>query len=146
MHEPSFASRHGAILLAGCVLAIVGLALEPKAGPQGNNTGGGTSPGVVRTSLPAVATADSNSQMIAVTGIDLTGASILYLVDTQNRQLAIYQASSGSEATQGVKLVGARKIDLDLQIEGFNDKSQFSHEELEKRFQDNARGSSKPGK
>ena len=84
--------------------------------------------------------------MIAVTGTDLTGSSILYLIDTENRQLAIYQATGGSEATQGVRLVGARKIDLDLQLVGFNDKSQYTYEELEKRFHANASPSSKPTK
>ncbi len=160
MHEPdpvnpprSRPARHGTILLAGCALAIVGLALEPKAGPQGTGggTGGGTSGGATDPAarlptLPATATADSNRQMIAVTGTDLTGSSILYLIDTENRQLAIYQASGGSEATQGVRLVGARKIDLDLQLVGFNDKSQYTYEELEKRFHENTRPSSKPAK
>jgi len=72
--------------------------------------------------------------MIAVTGIDLTGTSILYLVDTEKKQLAIYQATGGSESMQGVKLVGARRIDLDLQLEGFNDRSQYPYDELEQRF------------
>jgi hypothetical protein len=156
MHEPdperppqSRPARHGTILLAGCALAIVGLALEPKAGPQvtgGGTSGGGTNPAGSLPTLPATATADSNRQMIAVTGTDLTGSSILYLIDTENRQLAIYQASGGSEATQGVRLVGARKIDLDLQLVGFNDKSQYTYEELEKRFHENTRPSSKPAK
>ncbi len=84
--------------------------------------------------------------MIAVTGIDLTGSSILYLIDTERRQLAVYQASGGTDSMQGVKLVGARKIDLDLQLEGFNDKSQYSYEELEKKFADNQRNVAPPPK
>jgi hypothetical protein len=72
--------------------------------------------------------------MIAVTGMDVTGASILYLVDTEKKQLAIYQANGGGESTQGLKLVGARKIDLDLQVVGYNDRSQYSYEDLQKRF------------
>jgi hypothetical protein len=76
--------------------------------------------------LPGVShggTADSNNRMIAVTGVDVTGQSVLYLVDTEARQLAVYQASGGSSGTQGLKLVGARRIDLDLQLDGFNDKT-----------------------
>lgn len=96
--------------------------------------------------LPAIATSDSNGSMIAVTGIDLTGSSILYLIDTERRQLAVYQASGGTDSMQGVKLVGARKIDLDLQLEGFNDKSQYSYEELEKKFADNQRNVAPPPK
>jgi hypothetical protein len=85
--------------------------------------------------------------MVAVTGIDLTGSSILYLVDTKNRQLAIYQATGGTSSMQGVKLVGARRIDLDLQLEGYNDKSEYSFEELEKRFgQIGGAGAPKPVK
>jgi hypothetical protein len=33
-----------------------------------------------------------------------------------------------------VRLVGARKIDLDLQLVGFHDDSEYSYEDLEKRF------------
>ena len=84
--------------------------------------------------VPAFGTADSNGTMIAVTGIDITGSSILYLVDTQTKHLAIYQATGGSESSQGVKLVGARRIDLDLQLDGLNDRSQYTVHELEQKF------------
>jgi len=132
----------GSLLLCGLVLAVVGLAVGPSgafAQTGGNNGNGGNNPNTPPTAtvhppLPAIATSDSNGQMIAVTGIDLTGSSVLYLVDTQNRQLAIYQANGGSDSTQGVKLIGARRIDLDLKLYGFNDKSEYSFEELEKRF------------
>ena len=87
------------------------------------------------------ATADSNGRMIAVTGLDLTGQSVLYLVDTEAMQLACYQATGGSGSTQGVRLVGARRIDLDLMLDGFNDKTEDSgkpmgYRTLEKRFMD----------
>lgn len=85
---------------------------------------------------PSGGNADSNGSMIAVTGVDLTGSSILYVIDTESRQLAIYQAQGGGSSTQSVKLVGARRIDLDLQLFGFNDQSEFKYEELEKRFID----------
>jgi len=127
---------HGAILLAGLGLALFGLTQAPL--------GAQTTPPVTpptntvliqqRPGTPVYGTSDSNNQMIAVTGVDLTGASILYLVDTQNRQLAVYQANGGSDSTQSVKLVGARRIDLDLKLYGFNDKSEYSFEELERRF------------
>lgn len=84
--------------------------------------------------VPAYGTADSNGAMIAVTGIDLTGASILYLVDTQTKHLAIYQATGGAESSQGVRLVGARRIDLDLQLDGLNDKSEYSVQDLQRKF------------
>ena len=131
-------SNHGALLFSGGVLLVLALVLQPASAVQnngsGNSTGSTQNPGAIRQTLPAIATSDSNGAMIAVTGIDLTGSSILYLVDTNTKQLAIYQASGGSNSMQGVKLVGARKIDLDLQLEGYN-------EDLEKRFQNNLRSS-----
>lgn len=84
--------------------------------------------------LPAGASADSNSQMIAVTGVDRTGASVLYLVDTQNKQLAVYQATGGTSSKMGVKLIGARRLDLDLELFGFNDQSDYSYRDMQKQF------------
>jgi hypothetical protein len=84
--------------------------------------------------VPAVGTSESNGTMIAVTGIHLTGSSILNLVDTKSKHLAINQANGGAASSQGVKLVGARRIDLDLQLDGFNDKSEYTVQELEQKF------------
>jgi len=130
--------RGGLSLVA--LLLVLGIAASRTFAIQ---TSGGTTPAPVIQrqipTLPAIANSDSNSTMIAVTGIDLTGSSILYLVDTERRQLAVYQASGGTDSMQGIKLVGARKIDLDLQLEGFNDKSQYTYEELEKKFAENQR-------
>ena len=75
-------------------------------------------------------TADSNGRMIAVTGVDVTGQSILYLVDTVGQQVCVYQASGGSSSTQGVKFVGARRIELDLLLDGFNDKTESNGKPL----------------
>ncbi|MEO0651440.1 MAG: hypothetical protein AAFZ65_12260, partial [Planctomycetota bacterium] len=83
---------------------------------------------------PAFATGDSNDAMIAVTGVDRTGSSVLYLIDTENRQLACYQANGGSSSTQSVKLIGARRIDLDLQLHGFKDESDYGYRDLEREF------------
>jgi hypothetical protein len=145
MRRPTTLSPEAALLSAGALLVTLGLALPSRAFPasatpalQGTGTGGTPPqqpvPPTVPGGLPSIGTADSNQQMIAVTGIDLTGSSILYLVDTQHRQLAVYQASGGTQSMQGVRLVGARRIDLDLQLEGYNDKSEYSFEQLEQRF------------
>jgi hypothetical protein len=129
-------NSQGAILLAGFALAAIGLAYSPAVRApftQGTNP----PPNFQRDPLPAfpaMGNANSNNTMIAVTGIDLTGSSVLFLVDTVNRQLAVYQAMGGSESTQGIKLVAARRIDLDLQVLGLNDKSEYSYEELQKRM------------
>ena len=88
---------------------------------------------------PAGGNADSNRDMIAVTGVDITGTSVLYLVDTRTKQLVVYQASGGGSSTQGVRLVGARNISLDLRLDGFNDKTELDgrslkYKDLESRF------------
>jgi len=120
---------HGWILAAGLALAAIGLAQAPQNPPPTNAP---TQRPALTT--PTVANADSNNRMIAVTGMDITGSSILYLVDTVNYRLAIYQATGGSESTQGIKLVGARRIDLDMQLDGLNDKSTYKYKDLREQF------------
>ena len=114
----------GSVLIAGFVLAAIGLAYQPQTGQT------------VPQRMPSLAygTADSNGRIVAVTGVDLTGSSILYVIDTETLQLAVYQANGGSASTQNVKLVGARRIALDLQLYGFKDESEHSYEQLEKKF------------
>jgi hypothetical protein len=136
-------SSPGWLLAAGLALAALGLARAPQGGGsgggQGGGQGGGSGGGPPTQVLPVTtgaATADSNNRMIAVTGVDITGASILYLVDTVNYRLAVYQANGGTGATQGVKLVGARRIDLDLLLDGLNDKSDYTYKKLRQMFED----------
>jgi hypothetical protein len=124
--------KQGWLLAVGSALALLGLAIEPSA-KQGTTT---TQTPQQPMGLSGYATADSNNRMIAVTGIDITGASILYLIDTVNPHLAVYQASGGSGSTQGVRLVGARNLTLDLQLDGLNDKSEYTFKDLEKQFAD----------
>ena len=82
----------------------------------------------------AGSSSDSNNRMIAVTGVDLTGSSVLYLVDTVNQRLAVYQATGGAASTQGIKLIGARRIDLDLRLHGLNDRSEYTFKDLAEQF------------
>ncbi len=116
------------ILAAGLALVGLGLVGESQDDPPEENQ---------TRSLPftpGYGTADSDRRMIAVTGVDVTGGSLLYLVDTENRHIAVYQATGGTSSTMNLKWVGGRNIDLDLKVDGFNDKSQFSFKELERRF------------
>ncbi|MFK7742584.1 MAG: hypothetical protein AB8H80_19895 [Planctomycetota bacterium] len=71
---------------------------------------------------------------VAVTGSYGVGTSVLYLIDTKSRQLAVYEARGGSAEQRRIVLVGARRIDLDLQLHGYNDRSEFEYEDLEKLF------------
>lgn len=129
-------SRAGWMLLAGLALACFGLVAESQVSTNDRPTSRSTS------FMPGYATADSNGTMIAVTGIDITGGSILYLVDTEAKQVAVYQATGGSSSTMGIKFVGARNIGLDLQVDGYNDKSEYTYQELAEQFE---RNDIKPG-
>ena len=74
-----------------------------------------------------------------MTGSYGMGTSVLYLVDTVNRQLAVYEARGGSAEQRRIVLVGARRIDLDLQLEGYNDRSECEYGQLEELFQKRGR-------
>lgn len=117
------------LLCGGVALAAIGWSRTPQSTPP---------PPPQTQVIPAIgggATADSNQRMIAVTGTDVTGASVLYLVDTHKMRLAIYQANS-TGSNQGVRFVGARRIELDMELDGYNDKSEYSFKDLEKKFSD----------
>ena len=119
-------STHGWVLAAGLALATLGLASpQDPQDPQETK---------VLPAVPGGSAADSNNRMIAVTGVDVTGASVLYLIDTIDYRLAVYQATGGAETTQGIKLIGARRIDLDLKLHGLNDRSQYTYEALREEF------------
>jgi hypothetical protein len=126
-------SLTGWILVAGFVLASIGLAAGQDDPPGGN-------PGQVPTqAIPfttGYGTADSNGSMIAVTGVDVTGGSLLFLVDTVGRHISIYQATGGTRSTMNLKWVGARNIDLDLQVDGWNDQSELTYKELFAKFEE----------
>jgi hypothetical protein len=119
------------MLLAGSLLAAGGYALEPGALPVQDNP---PPTGQVVMSPPVLANSDSNHRMIAVTGIDVTGNNVLYVIDTVNPHVAVYQANGGSTGTQSIKLVAARDISLDLQLSGLNDHSEFDYDTLRERF------------
>ena len=136
----------GWALVGGILLGILGLAFRPPppavtpaVGPAATppqNTQAQTRAVPV---APSGGNAASNNRMIAVTGMDVTGQSVLFLVDTERYRLAVYQAAGGSSSTQGVRLVAARNISLDLELDGFNDKTEhdgrrLGYKDLEKQF------------
>ncbi len=84
----------------------------------------------------------ASNGFLAVTGSYGVGTSVLYLVDTKSRQLAVYEARGGSEAQRRLVLVGARKIDLDLMLEGYNDRSEYDYRRLRRVFEN--RGNNDP--
>ena len=70
-----------------------------------------------------------------MTGSYGVGTSVLYLMDTKTNQLAVYEARGGSVNSRRLYLVGARRVDLDLQLEGYNDQSEWSYDQLRQRFE-----------
>ena len=76
----------------------------------------------------------ANNGFIAVTGSYGIGTSVLYLIDTNSQQLAVYEARGGSAGQRRVVLVGARRIDLDLQLPSYNDRSEYEYDDLKKLF------------
>jgi len=133
--NPSIQLEFGPGRLALLVLISVAIGMLVSPGKSLQTPGVPPTTGVASTyQLPAGASADSNNQMIAVTGVDRTGASVLYLIDTEAKQLAVYQATGGTSSKMGVKLIGARRLDLDLQLFGYNDQSDYPYRELQKQF------------
>jgi len=119
-------SRTVGVIIAMPLLVVLAFALGQDGGVPGGQTAVPSSPGG--------ATADSNGSMIAVTGTDMTGAMVLYVIDTESKHLAVYQASAGAKSSQGIKLVAARKIGLDLELDGYNDKSEYKYKDLRDQF------------
>ncbi|HLQ38691.1 MAG TPA: hypothetical protein VK348_12860 [Planctomycetota bacterium] len=104
----------------------------PSPTPPTTGTTGTAAPPVVYTE-DSGHTASANG-FLAVTGSYGVGTSVLYVIDTVNRQLAVYEARGGATEQRRVVLVGARRIDLDLQIRGYNDRSEYDYEDLKKSF------------
>jgi len=119
--------------ILGAGLALMGLGLVA----QSQNTPPPTTTPTAAFTTQGFGTSDSNGGMIAVTGVDVTGGTLLFLVDTVGRHLSVYQAQGGTSSTANLKWIGGRNIDLDLQVDGFNDKSEHSYKELAKRFSEN---------
>jgi hypothetical protein len=107
-------------------------------GPVPGETEGGAAPEPLVYGDDSGHTASANG-FLAVTGSYGVGTSVMYLVDTVNRQLAVYEARGGGAEQRRVVLVGARRIDLDLQLEGYNDRSEYEYKRLQEAFQKRGR-------
>ncbi len=127
----------GVAFLAGkgadSVLAQDRTGPQPRPRPSTGDTTPRTEPVFYGNDGGAAAAANG---FLAVTGSYGVGTSVLYLIDTNSKQLAVYEARGGTESMRRLTLVGARRIDLDLMIEGYNDESEFSYDSLRKRFGD----------
>ncbi|HJM38810.1 MAG TPA: hypothetical protein QGG59_01710 [Planctomycetota bacterium] len=87
--------------------------------------------------------ADSGGRYVAVTGPYEQGVSLLYVLDQETQHLAVYEARGGAPNSRKVIFVGARNIGLDLLLDGFNDESTHSYQEIAEQFQKRGLSASK---
>ena len=81
---------------------------------------------------PVQAESDGGRRYVAVTGPYQEGVALLYVLDQQTQRLAVYEARGGAPNSRKVVHVGSRNIRLDTELDGFNDESEYSFQELEK--------------
>ncbi len=121
-------------------LAAQGRQPIPTPGGTGGRTNAGPAPTPIENRPDDLVYLESGSgggaaeDLIAVTGSYGVGTSVLYVLDAKKRQLAVYEARGGTKSMRRLVFVGARRIDLDLELTGFNDESEFDWEELKSRF------------
>jgi|MDSW01.1.fsa_nt_gb hypothetical protein len=77
---------------------------------------------------------DGGRRYVAVTGEYSEGVTLLYVLDQETQHLVVYEAKGGANNSHSVKFVGARNIELDTLLDGFNDESEYSHKDLERQF------------
>ncbi|MHC4549132.1 MAG: hypothetical protein ACYTEZ_10165 [Planctomycetota bacterium] len=116
----------------------------PVGEPSGaNDTGGGitirnepnTRPGLKgRTRAATASDSDSNNRFVAVTSPIGSGESVLFLIDSESEQIAIYRYRRG----KGLEFLAGRKIEYDLRISGYQDISEFTHDEMKQLYQKQA--------
>ncbi len=93
---------------------------------------------LVRLSMPApvqAQSADGGRRFVAVTGPYQDGVSLLYVLDQAHNRLMVYEGKGGAANSRKVSLVGVRNIAHDSQLDGFNDDSEYSFQDLEELLQ-----------
>ena len=145
------AAMAAALLFAtGLLVGSAGHSVLPSAGAQNAPAGvGGNGPGKggagitiaqdplaglksrVTTTGPTASDSNSNNRFVAVTTPIGSGESVLFLVDSIKEQITIYQF----DRNKGLKFVAARKIDYDLKINGYEDKSRYTRNDLKDQFE-----------
>jgi hypothetical protein len=83
-----------------------------------------------RTRAETATDSDSNNRFVAVTTPIGSGESVLFLIDAETEQVAVYRYRRG----KGLEFLAGRKIEYDLKISGYQDVSEFSHEEMKRLY------------
>jgi hypothetical protein len=76
-----------------------------------------------------------NRQLLVTSSIGAT-SSILFVLDPATCNLAAYEALPGENG--GLRLLGARKIEHDLELKKYRDLSEYSFDDLKARKQEGA--------
>lgn len=140
------------IFTAGLLVGGSGSVLPEAAAQDGNsasgtaNSGngpGGNGPGItigndplavlrnrVTTTGPTASDSNSNNRFVAVTTPIGSGESALFLIDAETEQLAVYRFLRN----KGLAFMAARKIDYDLKINEWNDRSQYTRDEMKRLY------------
>ena len=98
--------------------------------------------------IPGGGTGDSNNRGIALAASIGGGESAVYYFDTVAQRLLVYQykgivqGSKPLDASDrgGLRLLAARHLDFDLQLEGYRDLSEWTRTRMQKAFDDSASG------
>ena len=73
-----------------------------------------------------------NRPLLVTSSLGVTSA-ILFVLDPTTSNLAAYEAIPGENG--GLRLLGARKIEHDLELKKYHDRSEYSFDELSERKQ-----------
>lgn len=84
-----------------------------------------------RTIANQASDSDSNNRFVAVTIPIGSGDSVLALVDTRSERLLMYRYMRN----KGLQLVAARQFDFDLRLSGYQDRSEYTRDELRKEYE-----------
>lgn len=90
-------------------------------------------PEVVRADGPVEG--ESSSEFIVRSAASSSGTALLFVLNQRTKVLSLYEGEGGSRATRGLSLVASRKIERDNYVTGYNDRSEYSYQDLVKRFQ-----------
>jgi hypothetical protein len=111
--------------------------VNPKPGGTPPAKGGATipvtpkvRPDIGGTYAPTASDSDSNNRFVAVTCPIGSGESVLFLLDSESEQLAVYRY----ERREGLEFLAGRKIDYDLRITGYQDVSRYTRDEMKAQF------------
>jgi hypothetical protein len=77
--------------------------------------------------------ASDGAAPLLVTSSFGAASALLFVVDPKSQTLVGYEAVPGAEG--GLRLLGARKISLDLELARYRDLSEWSYRELRERYQ-----------